>query len=83
MNPRLFAPCILVALLSGCTVLALRPNSGVENRMFTVQEAPRLRIDAPKARIQNPMPNDHFIGIALSGGGSRPANFSAASLEQL
>ena len=83
MYPRLFAPLLLVALLSGCTVLALRPNSGVENRMFTVQEAPRLRIDAPKARIQNPMPNDHFIGIALSGGGSRAANFSAASLEQL
>jgi predicted acylesterase/phospholipase RssA len=48
-----------------------------------VQESPRLRIDAPKARIQNPMPSEHFIGIALSGGGSRAANFSAASLEQL
>ena len=83
MHPRLFAPFVLAALLSGCTVLALRPNSGIENRTFAVQETPRLRIDAPKARIQNPMPSDHFIGIALSGGGSRAANFSAASLEQL
>ena len=83
MHSRLFVPFFLAALMSGCTVLALRPNSGIENRTFAVQETPRLRIDAPKARIQNPMPSDHFIGIALSGGGSRAANFSAASLEQL
>ena len=38
MHPRLFAPFVLAALLSGCTVLALRPNSGIENRTFAVQE---------------------------------------------
>ena len=87
MNVHLLAPLVLAttlaSLLSGCTVLALRPNRGVENSQFVLQETPRLRIDAPKARIEHPLPSEHFIGIALSGGGSRAANFSAAALEQL
>lgn len=71
----------LFVLASGLSACALFPFGISGNQPLA------STIDPPvtAARLTNwrPLPNDVFVGVALSGGGSRAANFSAAVLFEL
>jgi predicted acylesterase/phospholipase RssA len=64
-----------------------RAATGVEAVPVSARSAARVRADgpgdSPPAPIADVRPDGCFVGLALSGGGSRSANFSAACMFQL
>ena len=77
-----WSPLLLVAILSGC---AASRGTMTINEPFPLEEAERnsawvfqASMTATSADASKP-----FVGIALSGGGSRAANFSWAVMEKL
>ena len=86
ISRTLSAATVLLALQTGC---ALGPMRGYMNEPFP--DPPKrlpldFRPDVPRAtlqyRIGASVPSV-FVGLSLSGGGSRAANFGAAVMEQL
>lgn len=80
-----FLPLPLLVLLaiplSACGIL---PFYAHENKILPREQSFHLGDPVP-TNISEPIqaPNDFYVGIALSGGGSRAANFSAAVLLEL
>jgi predicted acylesterase/phospholipase RssA len=77
---------LLVALLlclgiSGCSILVATIDT-MHNQPLD-QHTPPKQIRASESMTFNDLSDGIFIGIALSGGGSRAANFSAAVLLEL
>jgi NTE family protein len=76
----------LAIATSGCTVMSVHGENDAENPPIPVLDEKSEPIDAPKAALSLPWftsPRPSFLGLALSGGGSRAANFSAASMQEL
>ncbi len=69
-------------LLSGCAYVNVPLNSAKTALEQRVQNHTRAAID-PAPERGNPRDDGYFVGLALSGGGSRSANFSAACMFQL
>lgn len=78
--PRLTAAAALLASLTACSIFPYERGTRA-NDPFAAQAAPTRGSERVSYRD---LP-DHkaYIGIALSGGGSRAANFAAASLLEL
>jgi NTE family protein len=71
---------ILLSTISGCGVIPLYTN---RNQPYVAEFG---EIVVPRARLEmdpTVLHNHVFVGVALSGGGSRAANFSAAVLQEL
>ncbi len=69
---------LLVIILAGCVPLpVLKYKYAYTNQPLTAPS------NTTHARTDQPPPYDYFIGLALSGGGSRAANFSAAVMWEL
>jgi NTE family protein len=77
---KIFLSCYVFWII-GCSSLPVytSKNEICSNNEQPCAEVPRANINFPS----KPAPKNYFIGVALSGGGSRAANFSAAVLEQL
>src|SRR5204863_4300210 len=78
---------LLGAMLAGCTFvnLPLNPDDTAANRRRVNQThaAIRLSSDVADASAQSFSKDGWFVGIAISGGGSRSANYSAAVMFEL
>lgn len=70
-------------VLTGCTAVSSHSSSLAENQPIPPHQGPLIHLDAKAAQIRTGFTRPRFIGIALSGGGSRAANFSAAVMENL
>ena len=75
---QLLATALLTVGLAGCGILPLYTRA---NERF-VESAKATRATRNVADYEN-LPHGVFVGIAMSGGGSRAANFSAAVLFEL
>jgi len=71
----IFIPLVLAVYFSGCSFLPLNTNANT-GPVITPPKATRA-----SEHLQ--LADDLFVGIAMSGGGSRAANFSAAALLEL
>ena len=76
MNLRI-GGVLLLLLLSGCAVIPRWISSN--EPLTTAQRATRANLTLTDGDLTNGV----FVGIALSGGGMRAANFSAAVLLEL
>ncbi len=65
---------LCAALMTGASACALAMPDRIHYRADASSEAASAAIEAP---------SDHFIGLALSGGGSRSAVFATAAMEAL
>lgn len=81
---KLLIVLMLVAAISACSISPPKESVSYQNRPTREDDffSPSLGA-VPRAKQSSDQQQPHFIGIALSGGGSRAANFSAAVLEQL
>lgn len=77
--------CLLsvLACLAGCTVVGSRPGLSYRNEPDTGRSFVRPVEPVPRAATEWFADRPQFIGVALSGGGSRSANFGMAALEEL
>lgn len=80
---RILRILLLSALLSACATRSPLNDNGALNRPIPQPEIGIVKLDAIGAHIHVSRPADKFVGLALSGGGSRAANFSAAAMEEL
>lgn len=81
-SARLRALGLLLPLLGACTVVSDKLGVSFQNRAD-----PQAKFSAshpvPRASYQPDLGKDSFIGVAVSGGGSRAANFGMAVLAEL
>lgn len=80
LKPSILTTVMLIMCISGC--------GAIEYRVHANQELDEKEVNNTRANIffnQSDLepPIKPFVGIAISGGGSRSANFSAAVLEEL
>ena len=76
--------CVLIAFLSGCTNKNISLNDGRVPLTQRAHNDTRAATLLPPAKGNPPVSRTgYFVGIAISGGGSRSANFSAACMLQL
>ncbi len=75
----------IVAFTVGCTVISVHgENQAINKPLPIIVESGTLHIDVPRTQISPQwFTSPSFFGVALSGGGSRAANFSAAALQNL
>lgn len=73
----------LVPEFAGCSIISVHGDNRAENKPIESHQIGTLNIDAQGAAISPDYLKSKFVGVALSGGGSRAANFSAAVLEEL
>lgn len=75
-------PVLFVALLSACTVVSDKLGVSFQNRADPEAiHSPTTPV--PRATYKTDIRKDTFIGVAVSGGGSRAANFGMAVLAEL
>lgn len=79
MLPRLFVAALSVLVLSGCAVIHVYTAENVKR----ATPPPPVKTRATMALTDADMDRGVFVGVAMSGGGSRAANFSAATLLEL
>jgi NTE family protein len=70
-------------MLSACVTFQPHYETGALNRPIPIPDVFVDEIASPGSQIFTPRLKQRFVGLALSGGGSRAANFSAAVLESL
>jgi len=79
----------ITQLLTGCGLISINPEKSVINTVSTQTSSTVARATAPKPErclmaLQNsPCLNPMFIGVAVSGGGARAANFGLGVLTAL
>jgi NTE family protein len=79
--PWRFLGCLLLlAILSGCAMIK---NDTMRNEPLPYPMEAAIPTRASQNITIDDLPNGVFIGIALSGGGSRAGNFSAAAMLEL
>jgi predicted acylesterase/phospholipase RssA len=79
-----FAVALVVLFVGGCTSVNSRLNDPTLPIEHRVHNHTRAATSQPLAATNRPADHDgYFVGIAISGGGSRSANFAAACLFQL
>ena len=66
---------LLAASLAGCTVVTGRPGFSYRNEPDTGRSFVRPLTPVPRASTEWVADKPQFIGLAMSGGGSRSANF--------
>jgi predicted acylesterase/phospholipase RssA len=85
--PPRAAVVILITILNGCTYVNQPlnpPDVPLESRQTNNTRAALVHADDPSTPATRPTHNDGwFVGLAISGGGSRSANFSAAVMFEL
>ncbi|WP_157803911.1 patatin-like phospholipase family protein [Acidovorax sp. 69] len=74
---------LAVACLAGCTVVGSRPGLSYRNEPDLGRSFVRPQVPVPRAATEWVADRSQFVGLALSGGGSRSANFGMAALEEL
>lgn len=75
---RIISCCLLLAFsLSGCSITTINT---MHNDPLPIKAEPVKPTRGSQQLTVDDLPNGVFIGIALSGGGSRAANFSTAAL---
>ena len=74
---------LLAACLAGCTVVGSRPGLSYRNEPDMGRSFVRPQVPVPRAATEWVADRPQFVGLALSGGGSRSANFGMAALEEL
>ncbi len=74
---------LLAASLAGCTVVAGRPGFSYRNEPDTGRSFVRPLNPVPRAATEWTADKPQFLGLAISGGGSRSANFGMAALTEL
>src|SRR5262245_41426844 len=87
---------LILVIVTGCTYVNKplnAPNVPVDRRVRNATRASVLHVPATRPALPalngvagpTTLPRDdgHFVGIAISGGGLRSANFSAACMFQL
>lgn len=78
------AACSLLAMLStGCTIWSDRLGTSYINRADTGASFIRPSVLVPRATTNWNADKGTFVGLAISGGGSRAANFGMAVLGEL
>jgi NTE family protein len=83
---RRAAPLLLALAtlcLAGCTVVSGRPGVSYRNEPDAGRSFVRPQTPVPRASTEWVADRPHFIGLAISGGGSRSANFGMAALTEL
>ncbi|RYF43781.1 MAG: hypothetical protein EOO25_01980 [Comamonadaceae bacterium] len=77
--------CLALAAscLAGCTVVGGRPGVSYRNEPDTGRSFVRPLIPVPRAATDWVADKPQFVGLAMSGGGSRSANFGMAALGEL
>jgi predicted acylesterase/phospholipase RssA len=71
------------AALAGCTVVGGRPGLSYQNEPDLGRSFVRPLHPVPRASTDWVADKPQFIGVAISGGGSRSANFGMAALTEL
>lgn len=75
---------VVALLLTACTLVTTHGMSRAENKPIDPTQSGIRYLDAPGATVSSHfLLRDRFYGVALSGGGSRAANFSAATMQSL
>lgn len=74
---------LAVACLAGCTVVGSRPGLSYRNEPDTGRSFVQPLVPVPRAATEWIADRPQFIGVAISGGGSRSANFGMAALLEL
>ncbi|TWO69795.1 hypothetical protein FN976_18425 [Caenimonas sedimenti] len=74
---------LAVACLAGCTVVSGRPGLSYRNEPDTGRSFVRPLTPVPRAATEWVADKPQFVGLAMSGGGSRSANFGMAVLTEL
>lgn len=69
--------------LAGCTVVGGRPGVSYRNEPDAGRSFVRPQTPVPRAATEWLADRPQFIGLAISGGGSRSANFGMAALTEL
>lgn len=82
---RRTALCALLAAscLAGCSVVSGRPGVSYRNEPDTGRSFVRPLTPVPRAATEWVADKPQFVGLAMSGGGSRSANFGMAALSEL
>lgn len=82
MNPKLIVVLALASALSGCAVAPAYRNTPLDpnHHAVTDYDVPRASV---RQRFDRVTQKNLLVGVTISGGGSRAANFAAAVLEQL
>lgn len=74
---------LAASCLAGCTVVGGRPGISYRNEPDTGRSFVRPLTPVPRAATEWVADKPQFVGLAMSGGGSRSANFGMAALEEL
>lgn len=74
---------LMVVCLAGCTVVGGRPGLSYRNEPDMGRSFVRPLVPVPRAATEWVADRPQFVGVALSGGGSRSANFGMAALAEL
>lgn len=69
--------------LAGCSVVSGRPGVSYRNEPDTGRSFVRPLTPVPRAATEWVADKPQFVGLAMSGGGSRSANFGMAALAEL
>src|ERR671912_246066 len=72
-----------MACLAGCTVVSGQPGVSYRNEPDTGRSFVRPATPVPRAATEWVADKPQFVGLAMSGGGSRSANFGMAALTEL
>jgi NTE family protein len=79
-SPRCILVCLMASALCGCAAISI---DTMRNEPLPPKQADVAPTRASQNLTLDELPNGVFIGIAMSGGGSRAANFSTAVLLEL
>ena len=74
---------LVAACLAGCTVVGSRPGLSYRNEPDPGRSFVRPLVPVSRAATEWIADRPQFVGVALSGGGSRSANFGMAALAEL
>src|SRR5690349_8668755 len=74
---------LITASLAGCTVVGSRLGMSYRNEPDTGRSFVRPSTPVPRAATEWVADKPQFVGLAISGGGSRSANFGMAALAEL
>ena len=74
---------LVAGTLAGCTVVGGRPGLSYQNEPDLGRSFVRPLHPVPRAATEWVADKPQFIGVAISGGGSRSANFGMAALAEL
>lgn len=77
------AVLLAVLVLAGCSLVPGRAGLSYRNEPDAGRSFVRPQVPVPRAATEWKADRAQFVGLAISGGGSRSANFGMASLQEL